>query len=416
MKFPLLLACTLLSAQPPASTAPHAFKLPPLYETKLPNGLTVVLVQDARLPLVTLRLAFACGNRRDPEDLPGVAAAVADTLPRATRSRASRQLGEAIAGMGGSIDASSGADFIAINGAIVSGHFADLLDVVADVARNAELSELDLLHYKQTRRQSLARQLQQPAFVASQTFRRELFGTHPYARVAPTQASLAALNRKALVDYRDTWLVPNNAFLIVVGSFPARADTMKLITDRFGTWERKALPQIKPAQLPKPAVKRILIDRPGATQADVRIGSLSPTQRDPDYFATLLAGAAAGTHDLHPDPVAFDEAGILSFTARVDNDALPTLFDHAAQTQSDAKSAVAEAFMHRLDTQAGLAEEIMVGRIQGLPANFLETWRPNLEAAKPTALAESSVVVVVGDASKLRTPLEKKLGKFEIVK
>ncbi|RPI11386.1 MAG: insulinase family protein, partial [Acidobacteriales bacterium] len=54
-----LVAAMTLSAQnldrtKPPETAPlPSFKLPPVFETALPNGLRIVLVEDRRFPLVT---------------------------------------------------------------------------------------------------------------------------------------------------------------------------------------------------------------------------------------------------------------------------------------------------------------------------------------------------------------------------
>ena len=60
------------------------FKLPPISETKLPNGLRVVLADDARFPLVTVRLNFQAGAKFDPPDLPGLAANTAALLTEGT--------------------------------------------------------------------------------------------------------------------------------------------------------------------------------------------------------------------------------------------------------------------------------------------------------------------------------------------
>ena len=42
------------------------YKLPPTYESKLPNGMAVVFVQDDRFPLVTARINFQAGSTFGP--------------------------------------------------------------------------------------------------------------------------------------------------------------------------------------------------------------------------------------------------------------------------------------------------------------------------------------------------------------
>src|SRR5229473_1046479 len=112
----LTLAVTSLTAQtvdrtkaPPSPPIPE-YKLPPVYETKLPNGMGVVLVEDPRFPLVTTRLTFLAGSRFDPKDMPGLAEAVAALITEGTKTRTSRQISEETDGMGGSLSGVAGAD------------------------------------------------------------------------------------------------------------------------------------------------------------------------------------------------------------------------------------------------------------------------------------------------------------------
>ena len=55
----MLMAQTVDRTKPPETPPIPAYKMPPVYETKLPNGLTVVLVEDARFPLVTRASEFS---------------------------------------------------------------------------------------------------------------------------------------------------------------------------------------------------------------------------------------------------------------------------------------------------------------------------------------------------------------------
>ena len=110
-----LVAAMTLSAQKPDRTQPPEtgslppFKLPAVFEDTLPNGLRVVLVEDRRFPLVTLRLAFEAGGKFDPKDLPGLSEAVGSLLTEGTKARTSRQIAEELADIGGAMAAASGA-------------------------------------------------------------------------------------------------------------------------------------------------------------------------------------------------------------------------------------------------------------------------------------------------------------------
>src|SRR4051812_44000922 len=119
----ILFACAaLLPAQavdrtkPPATPPIPSFKLPPVHEQVLPNGLRVVTVNDPRFPLVTLRLGFFAGMRFDPPNLPGVAEMTGMLLTDGTKKRTSRQIAEELAAIGGNINGGAGSDSLTVSG------------------------------------------------------------------------------------------------------------------------------------------------------------------------------------------------------------------------------------------------------------------------------------------------------------
>src|ERR1700734_4542106 len=66
-------------------------KIPKPTEIKLPNGLTVLVLEDHRLPLVTARLTIlGAGALYDPADLPGLANVTATMLREGTATRSSK--------------------------------------------------------------------------------------------------------------------------------------------------------------------------------------------------------------------------------------------------------------------------------------------------------------------------------------
>src|SRR5271157_3478716 len=97
-----LAAQTIDRSRPPQTPPIPSYKLPPVYETKLPNGLGVLLVEDGRFPLVTARLNMQAGSKFDPRDLPGLAEGVAAVLTEGTQTRTARQISEETDALGGS--------------------------------------------------------------------------------------------------------------------------------------------------------------------------------------------------------------------------------------------------------------------------------------------------------------------------
>ena len=73
-------------ATPPAAGPERPLKLPAPKRFTLPNGLTVMLFEEHRLPLVAVNLVVLAGSDRNPESRPGLASFTADVLDEGTKT------------------------------------------------------------------------------------------------------------------------------------------------------------------------------------------------------------------------------------------------------------------------------------------------------------------------------------------
>src|SRR5688572_13797094 len=105
-------------APPPLQRQPIV--IPEARETTLSNGLTLVVVEDKRLPLVSYRLAFPVGGAFDPPELPGLTDLLAGLLPEGTESRTSKEIAEETARMGASLSAGANSDYTIVAASALS--------------------------------------------------------------------------------------------------------------------------------------------------------------------------------------------------------------------------------------------------------------------------------------------------------
>src|SRR5881394_1864498 len=112
---------------PPGPLSPLAFDIARPYETELANGLRVVIVENARLPLVSLRLAFMSGDINDPADARGLTSAMAHLLTEGTENYSSRQLAERIERFGAGLAASASDDFSIVSASALSPFRSDMM-------------------------------------------------------------------------------------------------------------------------------------------------------------------------------------------------------------------------------------------------------------------------------------------------
>src|SRR6476646_5438948 len=107
-------------SQPPTPLAPRPIIVPSAHETVLANGLTVLVVEDSRLPLVSYRLGLRVGGSMDPTPLPGLADLLAGLLPEGTQSKTSRQIADQVARMGASLSAGANSDYTIVAGSALT--------------------------------------------------------------------------------------------------------------------------------------------------------------------------------------------------------------------------------------------------------------------------------------------------------
>ena len=119
--------------QPPPPLPPRAIKLPHAFETTVANGLTVVVIKDTRLPLVSFRLALRTGDAHDPEDLPGLMDMLTGLLTEGTQSRNSRQIADEVARLGATLQAGANSDYTTVAASSLTMFREEILELMADV-------------------------------------------------------------------------------------------------------------------------------------------------------------------------------------------------------------------------------------------------------------------------------------------
>ena len=449
-----LTAQTVDRTKPPQSPPIPGYKLPPVYETKLPNGLGIVLVEDARFPLVTLRLNFQAGSKFDPKDMPGLSEAVASLLNEGTKTRTARQISEETDTIGGSLGGTAGADSLVVVGSALAENLQRLLTLLADISRNANFPQDEIDLHKANRIQSLLAQRSEPGFLAEEKMAEVVYGSSPYSHIAPTPAAVQKLDAKALATFRDTCLVPNNATLLIVGKLPARDELMKFITAQFGSWAQKPLPAAPKMDFPAPKRQIVLVDRPGSVQADIHVGRLAPTRVSSEFFplsvGNMLLGGGTNSrmfrnirekegfaYDAHSEYDTNRESGDFQAVTQVRNEvlepALKAVMDELEQMGKDpvaaaeltnTKNYIAGLYLLQLETQDGVASQLSRMKTLGLPNDYLETYVTRVRSVEPAQIQaaakkymspDQAAVVIVGDAAKIGEAL-KKFGDVKVVK
>ncbi len=271
-------------------------KLPRPTVDKLPNGLTIILLEDHKLPTVAFNMWIRPGQLADPKDLPGVASFTAGMLREGTAKRSSAQLANEVDSLGASLDATSnfGSSVTNVTASGLINTAPQILDLMSDVVLNPTFSDDELAKYKQTEGADLEQRLSNPGFLAAQAFKKTVYGDTPMAIASPTKESIEKISSADLKKFHDAHYVPGNTILGVTGDFKT-AEMKDLIAKYFGGWKGAAEPPMKfPSTVAPQPTKILLVDRPGSVQTFFVIGDRTIQRVDPEYIPLTVMNQVLG--------------------------------------------------------------------------------------------------------------------------
>ncbi|MBI1738738.1 MAG: insulinase family protein [Acidobacteria bacterium] len=406
----------------------------------LANGMQVVLVESHTIPKFDAQLLFRRGNASTAQETAGLAEMTASLVRVGTTSRSLRQIEEDLRRMGADLSTSAGADTSAISFSGLSEFSAELLALAADLAQNASFPEEEFERERRQRLEEVKIERATPGFLAGERIRQVLFGAHPYATVAPTEAQVAAYRREQIVACYKKLYAPGDALFLAVGAFSADR-MMGQIESAFGSWRAPAAPEPAYPALTEMRGRRVhLVHLPGTVQAQVLVGNLAITRHHPDWMPLLLANAVFGgafnsrlvinireqkgyTYSPRSAVSALRQHGYFTAAAAVRNDVvaatLTEIFYELDRMRAlpvgddelnDTKLYLSGVFSLGLATQDGLAGQLATVYLNNLPENYLETYRDNvhaltgaevLAAARKHFDSANAQIVVVGDRAQV---------------
>ena len=428
------------TAPPPPGPA-RPINWPAIAESKLDNGLTVVLVPLHNVPKITAVLTLLAGRGTAYKTQPGVAQLAARVANEGTATRTSLQIKQDLRSIGGALTIGVDNDATSLTASSLAEFAPKLLDLVSDVARHPTYPQSEVVLAKANYKQEIEEQRSTPDFVAQEELDKALFGAHPYGFTVPAPAAIKNVTRESLKSFAATWYVPNNAILVIVGDFDAAA--MHSDVERsFGSWKRAPLPPAPKLVLPVRQKRQIyVIDRKDSVQSTILIGAPAPPRRSPDYIplrtTNMIYGGAFysrltrniregkgytyspfSTADLRRDAGAF-EAG-----AAVRNEVTgPTILEMlyeldrmrvepvTAEELESAKTYSIGGMELELEAQGSLAGRISSIYVDELSRDFLQTFRDHVAALTPADIQRSaaryfdtyrSAIVVVGDYKQIK--------------
>jgi zinc protease len=272
-------------------------KFPEVKQFSLSNGLKVAFVERKSVPVVNMSLMINAGYAADMGEF-GLATLVGSMLTEGTKTRSSLQLSDQIADLGASIYSNSDLDNTYLGMSALKNNFDASLALFSDVLLNPAFPENDFQRKRKEQLLNIKQEQSQPFGMGLRVLPKIIYGAgHSYSMPftgSGTEASLEKMKRDHLVQFHNTWFVPNNATLVVVGDI-TESELKAKLEKNLGSWKSKTVPQKNIKDVPlaqKPTV--YVVDKPDAIQSIIFAGTVGPKGNDPDYETLQMANRILG--------------------------------------------------------------------------------------------------------------------------
>ena len=440
----VLLSVTVFAQQktPPPPGPARPLNLPKITEKKLANGLTVVLAPLPNVPKISSILTFRSATTTSDRDAhPGIAQIAAAVANEGTDTRTSKQIKEELRSIGGTLSLGSDADSTIMSASSLSEFSSRLLDLMSDVAQHPSFPQTEVKLAQENTIQQIRAGRADPGFLANERFQKAIFGNHPYGFVVPDEKSISALTPVDLKAFVGKYYIPNASHLIVVGDIDVDK-TFAEIEKAFGSWKSGTVPPDENPPVPKREKRQIyFVNRPGSIQSAIYIGNTSIPRKDKDYFAIRTADTIYGgsfysrltrnireskgyTYSPFSSSNTRAKTGSFLAGAFVRNEVTgPTLLEifyeldrmRVLPVTDEELSAAKEYsngnFSVELASQFGLAGRINTIYIYDLDKNFINDFRPKIDAVTTADIQRAAAkyfdtyraaIVIVGDWDKVK--------------
>jgi zinc protease len=416
---------------PPAG-ASRRFEIPQPSRVVLDNGMSVLLLEDAELPLVKVTAFLRGGSRLDPPDKVGLGELAGELLRTGGIARGvDPRLGNDGALSGDALDDDLDAHAATLEVAVgessgratldcLKEDFPTLLPLFAAMLRDPAFDPAKLALAKGLAKDRLERENDDPDSVAWRVFARLVYGPDSVYGRTPTFATIDAVDRADLVAWHRRNVQPQLTVLGLVGDFRT-AEALAAVRAAFAGWPRAETRPPAPESFPyrrQPNPGLFAVDKTDMSQSKVIMGHLGVVRNDPDFFALevldeVLSGSFAsrlvnevrtrrglayevdgrvGAEWDHPGLAAFSLSTKVSTTAAGISAMLGEARDLLGprpptdEEVGRAKQGILASFVFHSDSRAKVLNQQLLFELYGYPADWLQRYRAGVEAVTTAAV------------------------------
>ncbi len=277
------------SHAPKPGPAPEInLKDPQRFEMK--NGLKVMVVEDHKLPKVSVQLLIDNPPILEGQKA-GVSSLTASLLGKGSTSISMDDFNEEVDYLGASINFGSQSAFANS----LSKYFPRIFELMADAALNPNFTQVEFDKEKAKLLTNLKSQEKDVSAISNRVQSSLAYGKdHPYGEFV-TEQSVNNVTLEDVKQFYTDYFVPANAYLVIIGDVNFK-DTKELVETHFTPWTKAVPPSFQFSRPSNALYTQInFVDVPNAVQSEVAVENLvNLKMADDDYLSALMANRILG--------------------------------------------------------------------------------------------------------------------------
>ncbi|HET9251137.1 MAG TPA: pitrilysin family protein [Candidatus Eisenbacteria bacterium] len=257
----------------------------PVRETKLSNGLTVLVQPVHTAPVVSFMVWYKVGSRNENAGITGISHLLEHMMFKGTPRYGKGEIARTLQRHGASFNAGTSLDYTCYYEVLAKDRLEIAMDIEADRMVNASIPEEEHRLEMTVVRSELERNEDNPHRALYQETFAQAFQAHPYHW--PTigwRTDVEQITTEEIRDYYRTHYVPNNATVVVVGDVPADR-ALDLVERSFGGIPKgPEPPPMRIVEPPQRGERRFKLRKSGDTRY-LMVSWRNPALVHPDNYA-----------------------------------------------------------------------------------------------------------------------------------
>ncbi len=224
----------------------------PVQKRTLENGLTVLLLEDHSVPMISYHTWYKVGSRNETPGVTGAAHMLEHLMFKGSEKFPGNFFEKVTHENGIEYNAFTSFDMTGFYETLPSSKLDLVMNLEVDRVRNLSVKEADLISEREVVKEERRWRVDNnPIGLMQEKIFGSLFKVHSYRNpVIGTMEDISSYTLEKLHYFYDNYYNPGNAILVLVGDFVS-ADVMKKIEKRYGRLPKKDSPQLSLPEEPE---------------------------------------------------------------------------------------------------------------------------------------------------------------------